>query len=270
MNQVIFKSFVFLSFALLTFSSCKKDEAVALLPGDVSVYMDNVVGASNAPLAFATNYVTANGDTVQFSEFNYFVSNFVMIKADGSEYVVPQDSCYFLCKHSDKASRTLVLKNIPAGDYNSVRFIIGVDSSKSVSNASQRTGVLDPAAGASGMYWAWNSGYIFVKVEGTSPQAPLDPGTGEHTIEYHTGLYGGLSSPTINNIKTVTLSSSTQAAKIAEGNDPEFHVFVNILEMFTNPTTIDIATNPTSHAGAFSKTIADNYADMFKLDHIHN
>jgi hypothetical protein len=45
---------------------------------------------------------------------------------------------------------------------------------------------------------------------------------------------------------------------------------VDVLEMFTNPTNISVAANPTSHAGPYSKTVADNYADMFILDHVHN
>jgi hypothetical protein len=65
-------------------------------------------------------------------------------------------------------------------------------STKSIERKS--TGVLDPATGASGMYWSWNAG----------------------------------------------------------------------------PTNISIAENPYSHSGAYSKTVANNYADMFIIDHVHN
>jgi hypothetical protein len=151
-----------------------------------------------------------------------------------------------------------------------VRFIIGVDSLKSVSDISQRKGVLDPVGGAAGMYWAWNSGYIFVKVEGTSPQAPLNAATNERIFQYHTGLFGGKDSRTLNNIKTVVLKGQ-EAAKVRKDHEaPEMHVYVDILEMFSSPTNISVAVNPTSHAGPYSKTVADNYADMFKVDHVHN
>jgi hypothetical protein len=121
------------------------------------------------------------------------------------------------------------------------------------------------------MYWAWNSGYIFMKVEGTSPQAPLDAMTGEKTLQYHTGLFGGMTSPTLNNLKTVEIHSHDVAAKVRRDKEgPQFHVYADILEMFTSPTNISVAVNPTSHAGAFSKVVANNYADMFSLDHVHN
>ncbi|MBP6826220.1 MAG: hypothetical protein KA165_06665 [Saprospiraceae bacterium] len=269
MKKLIFGFFA-LAILVTVFTNCKKDEADDLSgTGSVTLEFDNRAG--DAALAFGTNYTNAAGETVKFSTFNYFVSNFVFVKTDGTEYVVPKDSCYFLCKHEDADSREITISGIPAGDYEEIRFIIGVDSAKSVSDIAQRTGVLDPAAGAAGMYWAWNSGYIFVKVEGTSPQAPLNTMTGENTIEYHTGLFGGKDTPTLNNIKSVEIHSHDEAAKVRRDKEaPQFHIFVDILEMFTSPTNISVAANPTSHAGAFSKTVAENYADMFKLDHVHN
>lgn len=254
----------------LAFSACKNDDDDDLSgTADVEVEFDNRAG--DASLVLGTEYTNAAGEKLTFSTFNYFVSNFVLVKDDGTEYVVPKDSCYFLCKQNDPNSRSVVLKDVPAGDYTELRFMIGVDSAKSVSPIGERTGVLDPATGASGMYWSWNAGYIFVKVEGTSPQAPLDAGTGERTFQYHTGLFGGYDSPTLNNLKTVRLETHHgEPAKVRRSGGPHFHLYVDILEMFTSPTNISVAANPTSHAGPFSKTVADNYADMFTLDHVHN
>ena len=63
----------------------------------------------------------------------------------------------------------------------------------------------------------------------------------------------------------------TQAAQVRANSDaPDVHLFVDVLEMFANPTVISVAANPTSHAGPYSKTVADNYADMFSIDHVHN
>jgi hypothetical protein len=262
-------SLILLATIALVFSNCKKEEEDLSGTGSISFELENRAG--NSELELGKNYVTHRGDTVNFTKFDYFISNFVLIKDDGSEYTVPKDASYFLCKHDQPATRTITLDNIPAGNYKAVRFIIGVDSLKSVSDISERTGVLDPSAGASGMYWAWNSGYIFVKVEGTSPQAPLNASTGQRTIQYHTGLFGGKDTKTLNNLKTVTLTSTDEVAKVRRDHKgPEFHLYVDLLEMFTNPTDINVFNNPTSHAGAFSKTIADNYADMFTLDHVHN
>jgi hypothetical protein len=268
MKKMIFGLLGFVCLAVV-FSNCKKDEEAISGLGKISFEFDNQAGDES--LVLGKNYKNANGDTVKFSQFDYFVSNFVLVKTDGTEYIVPKDSCYFLCKHDNPDSREITINNVPAGDYKSVRFVIGVDSTKSVSDISQRTGVLDPAAGASGMYWAWNSGYIFVKVEGTSPQAPLDAGSGERIFQYHTGLFGGKDTPTLNNLKTVTISATDENAEVRKDKSaPQFHIYVDLLQMFTSPINISVAANPYSHGGAFSKTVANNYADMFILDHVHN
>jgi hypothetical protein len=257
-------------FAMVAFSACK-DKKEDELSGFNNVEVEFENRAGNKPLVFGVEYTNALGEKLTFSTFNYFVSNFALIREDGTEFVVPKDSCYFLCKHEDLKSRRVVLKNVPAGNYKAIRFIIGVDSLKSVSPASERVGVLDPATGASGMYWNWNAGYIFVKVEGTSPQAPLDPGANANIFQYHIGLFGGYSSPTLNNIKTVTLElHHGEVAKVRRSGGPHFHIYVDILELFTKPMNISVATNPKVHAGPFSKNVADNYADMFILDHVHN
>jgi hypothetical protein len=257
--------------SVFAFNACKDDDDDDAVTGfgEVEIEFDNRAG--DDALVFGTEYTNAAGEKLKFSTFDYYVSNIVLVKADGSEYTVPQNDSYFLIKHDDPDSRTIKLSDVPAGDYTGLRFLIGVDSAKSVSPIDQRTGVLDPAGAASGMYWSWNAGYIFVKIEGTSPAAPLDPGTNDNTFQYHTGLFGGYDSPTLNNLKTVDMAVPDEAARVRQGEEaPHFHLYVDVLEMFANPTTISVATNPTSHAGPYSKTVADNYADMFSIDHVHN
>jgi hypothetical protein len=268
MKNVLF-GLLALSMFAITFSNCKKEDETIKGFGSISLEFDNQAG--DEALILGQTYKNANGDSMKFSQFDYYISNLIFVKTDGTEYTVPKDSSYFLCKHDNEDSRVVTVKNVPAGDYKSVRFTIGVDSTKSVSDISQRTGVLDPTGAASGMYWAWNAGYIFVKVEGTSPQAPLDPGSGEHIFQYHTGLFGGKDAPTLNNLKKVTISATDENALVRQDKaTPQFHIYVDLMSMFTSPVNISVAENPYSHTGDYSKTVADNYADMFKLDHVHN
>ena len=251
-------------------SSCKKEEAAPTGTGTISVEFDNV--ANGNTLKLNTDYTNANGDVMNFAMFNYYVSNFSLVKSDGTIYTVPKDSCYFLIKEDGGTGNPEIeLNNIPAGDYKEIRFMIGVDSAKSVSPAAERTGVLDPAGDGAGMYWAWNSGYIFVKAEGTSPQAPLDPASNTNKFRYHIGLFGGLTSKTVNNLKSVELHDHDgEVATVRTNISPNFHVKVDIMEMFKTPNTISVAANPTVMVTPFSENVANNYKDMFSLDHIHN
>lgn len=237
--------------------------------GEVEIEFDHRAAA--AALDFGTEYTNAAGEKLKFSTFDYYISNIVLVKSDGTEYAVPKNDSYFLIKHDDVDSREVKLSNVPAGDYTGLRFVIGVDSAKSVSPIGERTGVLDPAGAASGMYWSWNAGYIFVKVEGTSPAAPVDPGSGENIFQYHVGLFGGYDSPTLNNLKNVNMTVPDEAAKVRKDEEaPHFHLFVDVMQMFNSPTVVSIAAHPYSHGDSFSPTLSANYADMFSIDHVHN
>lgn len=265
-NQIF--SFLFAFVTLFSISSCDKGEDITG-NGEVNIEIENV--ANDKVFALNNNYVNANGDTLNFSMFNYYLSNFSFTKTDGTVYTVPKDECYFLIKQDDVASKILNFKNIPAGDYKSVSFIIGVDSLKSTAPVSERTGVLDPAGAGSGMYWAWNSGYIFLKAEGTSPQAPLDSTSNKHPFKYHIGLYGGYSSATLNNLKKVTLSEAGGSNAIVRTNKtPEIHIAANVTKLLDSPTKVSVAANPVVMVSPFSATIANNYANMFAIEHIHN
>ncbi len=253
--------------AFLLVVSCKKEEVISG-SGSVTVEFDNV--ANGNTLVLGDKYINEKGETMSFSIFNYYVSNFSLVKSDGTVYTVPKDECYFLIKEAEGENQEIELKNIPAGDYKEIRFMIGVDSSKSVAPSSERLGVLDPAGEGAGMYWAWNSGYIFVKAEGTCPQAPFDSTSNSNRFRYHIGLFGGYSSPTLSNIKTVNISGGADVATVRTNITPNFHLKVDVMEMFKTPTTMSIATNPTVMVSPLSANVSANYADMFKLDHIHN
>ncbi len=259
LNSIVVAAFFL---AMLSVSSCKKDEGLKG-NGPVTIHFDNRAGS--ADFAFATNYTTAAGDTVNFSKVKYYVSNFVLVKSDGSTYTIPQDETYHLIDESIDSTQEITFENIPAGDYTSVKYIIGVDSLRSTTDVSQRTGDLDPAGAGADMYWSWNSGYIFFKIEGTSPQS-TEMG---NMFMYHIGGYGGYSSATTNNIRSISISG-TEAIEVREGKNPEVHVYADVLQAFTTPTNYSIASGAVVMMPSMGAVIADNYADMFTINHIHN
>ena len=232
-------------------------------PGTLQLAFDNVVGNQDLQLNTGT-YRNASGESFTPTTFNYFVSNIKLTRTDGREYVVPQDSSYFLIKENVPASQTITLQNVPAGSYKSVSFVIGVDSLRSTMDISQLTGVLDPAGdhtSASGMYWSWNSGYIFLKLEGTSPSAPTDA-TGENTFRYHIGFFGGRDTRTINNLKTVPIPFGNDVAAVTAKQRPTVTLQTDVLKIFQGPATVSIAQNPEVMVSQYSQTVAANYAQM--------
>ena len=255
--------YIFLWISLLSIGC--DDEPQIQGEGQLTIEFDNRVGDDD--LVLGTVYINSSNETFTLSKLNYYISNIKLRTNDDREFVVPQDSSYFLVMEDDEESQEVVIKNIPAGDYNQITFTIGVDSVRSKMDITERQGVLDPAQGHDGMYWTWNSGYIFFKMEGTSPAAPADA---DHKFYYHIGGYGGYDTPGLNNIREATIALGNSVAQVRPNKAPEVHLHVDVQEMFQNPETISIGQHPLVMFAEYSKTVSANYVNMFKYDHVHN
>ena len=250
------------------FTSCKKETASqynSAVKAELSVEFDNIAGSSDLQLNGGT-YTNASGESFNVSKLKYYVSNFVLTKSDGTVYTVLQDSCYFLIDEEDESTHEPLL-SVPEGEYKTLQFTVGVDSVRNTMDLSRRTGNLDPTATGADMYWTWNSGYIFFKMEGKSPASTL----ADSAFAYHIGGFGGYSSATINNIKTVTLDLTARGVpRVKSGKATNIHLMVDIMKLFAGSTNLSIAAHPVVMFDPFSVNIANNYATMFRHDHTEN
>ncbi len=261
--------------SLFIFNSCTDSTAdpnpapSAAASGKLRLEFDNVAGDKNLVLNSVT-YKNASNEDFTVTKFNYYISNIKLTKADGSVYTVPQDSSYFLIKEDTKTSQFVTLNNVPLGDYTAAEFMVGVDSARNTAPIEKRQGVLDPSGSmmGDGMYWAWNSGYIFVKLEGTSSAG--NPVNGK--FYFHIGLFGGYNERTVNNTRIVKMNFGERKASVTSSNTPEVHFLVDVLKMFDGPAAnISIAAYNSIMGGQpeRSQLVANNYVNMFTLDHIH-
>ena len=253
---------------LLSLLAACKSNNVDQQVGAVDMNFVNQVNGNALVLNTAT-YTNKSGEPFTVSKFDYFVSNIRFIRADGSAYTVPQDNSYFLVRSSDPASQTIRLADIPAGEYAQIEYMIGVDSLRNTADISKRKGVLDPGSShTSGMYWDWNTGYIHLKLEGTSPRAPQDA-TGLRNFRYHIGLYGGYQSRTISNLRTVRvplgLSTATSRLSVGPNLNTSLQLLADAGKLFDGPTPFTIVDHPDVMVSPFSATVANNYATMFSF-----
>ncbi len=133
---------------------------------------------SGQPLILTNKlYHSTTGDSLYIDALRFYIS---AVQLDGKTAVFAENNSYHLIDAEESGSQTIILKNVPVGTYQSLSFYIGTDSLTNVAGA--LGGDLDPTLG---MYWAWNSGYINVKVEGRSNNCP----TLYHAFEFHLGGY---------------------------------------------------------------------------------
>jgi hypothetical protein len=257
--------------AIFFASSCKKD-SVAYQPDNLaplSVEFDNIAGDQNLQLNTGS-YQNAAGENFSVSLLQYFISNIKVTNTAGATYAVTQDSSYFLIKESDATTRFATVK-VPEGEYSKLSFVLGVDSLRSTMDISKRTGVLDPTGGMEdGMYWTWNSGYIFFKMEGASAKVPVSVDANQK-FRYHIGGFGGYSAPSFNNIKTITIDlTAGGTAKARKDRNSNVHLMVDIMKVFNGSTTVSLANNSQVMFSDYSVNIANNYTAMFRHDHTEN
>ncbi|MBL0054875.1 MAG: hypothetical protein IPP31_01550 [Chitinophagaceae bacterium] len=223
--------------------------------GTVKVTFRNTV--KGAPLALNTGiYTNPFSESYTVSKFKYYISN-VGIDAVLGSFSEQQES-YHLIDAVNPASLSF---SFPAniGVYQSVTFMLGVDSLRNVSGA--QTGALDPT---NDMFWTWNSGYIMAKFEGNSPASAQV----NNKVEYHIGGFSGANSV----LKTLTLLfPSGKQMDIREGQMSEIFIDADFDQWWQNPNDLKITDNPVcTTPGALAKQIADNYSKMFTVTDVIN
>lgn len=160
-----------------------------------------------APLVLdSATYTNPFGELYQVAKLKYYISNIKLNTASGT---CKEPNSYHLLDAAEPASLSFTVDAIP-GSYQSISFLVGVDSIKNVSGA--QSGALDPA---NGMFWTWNSGYVMFKMEGSSPASTII----NHRFEYHIGGFSGAD----NVLRQITLALPS-ALLLTDGKDVTLNI----------------------------------------------
>lgn len=238
------------------FSCTESDEITPNEKGTLTINFNNTVNNEDVILG-TTKGVNSSGEEFTISTLNYFISNIVLTDNKGNEVKFPEN--YYLVREADPSSQQISLGDIPAGDYTSISYVIGVDSLRNVADVSSRTGVLDVASyGNDNMYWSWNMGYIFFKMEGNSEVITNDA----KQFQFHIGGFGGKDAPTPNNIKTITHNLS-DLPTIRMKNSPMVNIEFKVDKLFEGNSVIKLSETPMIHNPMTGKLVSANYLNAF-------
>lgn len=264
--MIRFVSFISLIVVFVLSFSCKKDDEIKTpvpLPatpvnadGEGTVLVNFKALVNGKPLVANTEwYTNLSLDSFTISKFNYYISNIKMIKTDGSIFF--EKNSYHLNKHVGGAE-SFNIANVPAGTYTSIEFLIGVDSIKNVSGA--QSGILNEGED---MYWTWNTGYIFYKLEGmykTSIQTEATP-YGLHVGGFQAGN---------NCLRKSVLEFSTKNLAVSKQHSSQVFIHVNVEQVFDEPSPISLNEYNSIFTSKMSQAVASNYEDMFVIHKIEN
>lgn len=211
--------------------------------------------AGDAPLQLGRPFATSGGEELTVDKLRYYLSNLRLRRADGSWYVNPQSpqtpAGYFLVDEAVPESKRLEIGPVPPGDYRGIEFLIGIDETRNHSGA--QTGPLDPARG---MFWMWHSGYVFLKLEGRSPQSTAQA----QTVSYHVGG-GDIEAPLA---RTVFLSLP-EPLRVAGPAASELRLTADLASLFAGPAPLRVSTLAEAMEPPAVVPVADAFAASFQV-----
>ncbi|AEV99287.1 hypothetical protein A4D02_32315 [Niastella koreensis] len=211
-------------------------------PRSLTIQFKHKMGSRELQL-FNESYVNPFGEPVTITRFKYYLSHF-SITGTGQKETALSDKI-FLIDESAPESKTLTF-SISVTTPKSLSFVIGVDSSLNVSGV--QTGSLDPL---NGMFWTWNSGYIFARLEGKSDSSHAPA----HLVNWDVG---GFKTP-FNASRKITLD-------LTPSTGPVITIEADLMKWFNAVHAIHIAQAPLCHQpGRLAMQLADNYSRMFSI-----
>ncbi|MBL0339440.1 MAG: hypothetical protein IPP71_00050 [Bacteroidetes bacterium] len=208
---------VFIFFAVSAIS-CKNDSneipSPAATTGKVIFVFKNEVDG-NAIQIGAMNNTNEAGNVYSVDEMRYYISNIVFVTPAGVEFKAPN---YELIIEDSAETKYFVVENVPFGNYDSLKFLLGVDSA--INTIGALTGDLDPI---NSMFWDWQSGYINFKHEGMFIDSTGNP----DFLTYHFGTLKG----TVDEVLPINLNF-TEGTKI-------INITFNLNKIYRSPNVIN-------------------------------
>jgi hypothetical protein len=142
--------------------------------GDVELVISLVIDGK--PFHLNNDYKTPAGEVFSIKSIKFLMSDIGFSLATGVEHLAYTKSSahgVFLADfhEKEKTDDTLVTKinfKVEAGEYSDIRFNIGIPRQLNHSDPTVAPPPLD--IGKGDMYWEWNSGYIFLLIEGKGPE----------------------------------------------------------------------------------------------------
>lgn len=247
------RSFFLIAIGLLILVSCQKEidsDQPLESTHPVRLQLKAMVGAET--LEFGRQYLNSFNEPFIVSAFKFYLHDIRFVNRHSGESASIDKNGYHLADFSSSSSFE-IQGSIPAGTYDAIQFVIGVDSILNVSGA--QAGALDPLQG---MFWTWNTGYIMAKLEGNTPVAT----TPNNAFQYHIGGFSGENSV----VERLTMPFALGAFDTNSYSGTSVEIHCDILKWFNGDFQITLEHNPVCMTpGILAKQIATNYYKMFSI-----
>lgn len=232
----------------LVIASCTNEPEQTVIPASKATVRFSALWEGQ-PFEMQQVYTDAFGNRLRADGFLNFISLITLVKDDGSEVLIKD---YALVNFYNANEITA---EVPAGKYTTLKFGIGVprDRNKDQDPAQYPSSSVLSVAGSQGMFWVWNTGYIFAKFEGKCDTTGTDGAELLTPIAIHAGDDASYR-------EFVSQSFSIDLTGISK----TFDVKLNVDQIFSpvNGNDVNIALQAITHTST-NPNLATNFMDNY-------
>jgi len=233
---------------LLAVVSCKESPVEPEPPASVpNVRIDVLPVFDGNVLYIDSTYTTAEGYDVQFTDIKFYLEN---VRNGGVQLAQAMLFDY------DARGTLLYNGSGVASDFGSIEANLGVGPSL---NNSDPTAFPNDSwlniTNSQDMYWGWNPGFIFVKVEAKVDTLQDGNAVFDHLVVLHAGLNENLETFALSNINWTSIGDDSHSMSI-ELDMSEF--------LESSLHTIDLKTEFSTHSGPGQEALTTKVMQNFK------
>ncbi|MFN8437998.1 MAG: MbnP family protein [Cytophagales bacterium] len=237
---------------LLSCNKSTKTESIAPQAGDLSI--TPTFSAGTQSFSFDTPLVNDSSANYTISSCRYYLSDIRLTQKNGT--IVEVDTVFLVSPN--RAAFTL--KNIPSSEYSKFEFTLGLDSvlnhkDPAIYPLSHPLAYQSPA-----IHWSWNTGYIFMMIEGSCDTTQNNNGTTEfgsypQAMFYHIGM---------DEFKRNISLSYDFSVSTNSGNNLNLNLDINKILKGLNIKK-ENATHSMMSGYGLAKKVANNFPSSFTL-----
>jgi hypothetical protein len=191
------KLIIFSAFSIIMLASCTE---TIVDPQPTSLVLDFNTKWQGQDFQLEQVYTDQFGNRLRVDNFKSYVTMVKLMKQDGSEVLLKD----FYLLDFDNDNR-FVFDQVSPGTYTGIQFDLGVphEYNKDQDPAQYPNDHPLSVAGSQGMFWHWNTGYIFTKFEGKADTTGTEGAELLHSFSFHVGddpflrIYQSLDTPIV-------------------------------------------------------------------------
>ena len=181
------------------------------------------------PLVFDSLAYTAASQRLSVTRLDFLLSDISLRRADGTWI---ERTNWFACIKARDGKNSFALDNVPAGNYDRIRFHVGLLPAVNHADIAQWPANHPLNPDVNGLYWGWSREYVFLAFEG----AWLQPDGKQSGFSYHLA--------TDRELMTVELPAALDLTA-----PRELHLALDVDKIFAAPNAIKLdETTTTTHS----------------------